>query len=173
MTWKRYFVLAFALLPASGCSPTSLAKRGYTELKGASGKVVPVREASAGFYGSVGELRIGTVVNTIMPVCPTGVHACIMSALREHAASATEKLSGNKVCTADVEIIYYQPPGGVMALIGKGAILLGRARLLDENRQMQADLLIGVFSRAMRTTDNEMADTFGDTLSGHVVEEGD
>ena len=166
-----------ALLPAlslgGGCSPLSMAKRGLTELKGASGKVMPIQEASQAFYRSTGALKIGSVVNTIGPVCPASMHVLIDGELKRQAAEAAEDLPGTEVCTAEVEITYNQPPKGVQALIGKGAILLGRARLFDEQRAMRADLLIGVFSRAVRTTESEMAAVFGKTLADHVVEQAD
>jgi len=170
---RRYSVFILIVPLGSACSPMSMAKRGFTELKGASGKVVPIREAAPAFYQSLGSLRIESVSNTIDPVCPASMRELITSALHSAAAGATENLSGTGVCTADVEITYHQPPKGVQALIGKGAILIGRARLLDEHRDTQADLLIGVFSRAMRTTESEMADTFGKTLADHVVGRSD
>ena len=174
MVALRYYL---ALLPAlslgGGCSPLSMAKRGLTELKGASGKVMPIQEASQAFYRSTGVLKIGAVVNTIGPVCPPRMCALIEGELKRQAAEATEGLPGTDVCTADVEIRYNQPPRGVQALIGKGTILLGRARLFDERREIRADLLIGVFSRAVRTTASEMAATFGKTLADHMVEQAD
>ena len=147
----------------------SMAKRGYTELKGASGKVRPIRDAAPAFYQSLGQLQVGSVTNTIAPVCPESMRALIASTLQDCAADATEDLSGASTCTVDVDITYYQPPKGVQALIGKGAILIGRARLLDAPGETQADLLVGVFSRAVRTTESEMADSFGRTLAKHVV----
>ena len=170
MTLKCSFILALALSVGGGCSPIGMAKRGLTELKGASGKVVPVREARPAFYQSLGTLRIGSVSNTIAPVCPPRMHALVETALKGRAAATAEDLVGSRTCTAEVEIIYHQPPGGVTALVGKGALLLGRARLLDEQQELQADLLIGVFSSAVRTTEDEMATTFAKTLTDHVVE---
>jgi hypothetical protein len=169
---RRCSIPVLLLLLSGGCSPFSVAKRGLTEVRGASGKVVPIREASPAFYRSIGRLEIGSVSNTIGPVCPPSMYALAGTALKESAAQASEKLPGAGVCTAEVDIMYHQPPGGIRALIGKGAVLLGRARLLDEHRETQADLLIGVFSEAMRTTEGELAGEFGKALAEHVRKGG-
>lgn len=173
MTLKRCSVFVLMLSLGGGCSPMSMAKRGFTELKGASGKVVPVRDANHEFYRSIGTLKIGSVTNSIKPVCPLRMQSLITAALKTEAVDATNDLSGTRICTAEVEITYNQPPKGVQALIGKGAILLGRARLFDERQEMHADLLIGVFSKAMRTTEEEMATAFGRTLADHVIKRSD
>ena len=164
-------LMVVVLCFGGGCSPMSMAKRGYTELKGASGKVVPVRQASPGFYRSIGSLNVTEVSNSIGPVCPASAHALISAATKTHAAAAGERLSGGEACTAEVSITYFQPPRGVGVLIGKGAILLGRTRLIDPQQQTRADLIVGVFSKAVRTTDEEMAEVFGRTLAEYVVKQ--
>jgi hypothetical protein len=171
-TLVRWIGLGSLVLWAGGCSPLSMAKHGLTEVRGASGKVVPVREATLAYYRSVGKLEIGTVTNTIAPVCPSSVQALTVAALREQAAKAKEKLPGSGVCTAEADITFYQPPGGVSALVGKGAILLGRAKLYDEQHQLQADLLVGVFSEAVTTGEDQLTAAFGKTLIEHVSKAG-
>ncbi len=172
ITLGRGIGLGVLLLAAGGCSPLSVAKQGFTEVRGASGKIVPVREATAAYYQSVGKLEIGTVTNSIAPVCPSSMQALTVAALREQAAKAQEKLPGSTVCTAEADITFYQPPGGVSALVGKGAILLGRAKLYDDKHELQADLLIGVFSEAVTTGEDQLAAAFGKTLAEHVSKAG-
>ena len=63
-------VCVAGVLVCSGCSPIGMAKQGLTELVGATGKVVPVRDVSPSFAASLGSVQMGTVSNSIAPVCP-------------------------------------------------------------------------------------------------------
>ena len=165
-------VLLFVVAASSwGC--TTVAKRGLTELRGAHGKVVPVRDAAPGFYAGLAGIEIGEVSNTIAPVCPAAMQDLIASALQSAAVQAGEELDGTAPCKVNVDIAFYQEPGGAMAVVGKGALLLGRAAVLDEQSNQAADLLIVVSSKAMRTTSQEMADVFAKLLIGHIRGQGD
>ena len=157
-----------------GCSPLGMAKRGLKELRGAHGKVVPVRDAAASFYAGLSGIDVGEVTNSIHPVCSAEMHSMIETALRAEAAGAASELQGSGgACTVDLDVSFHKPPGGALALLGKGALLIGRANVRDNQNESQADLLVVVSSEAMRTGRQEMADVFAQTLIGHLCSGGD
>lgn len=157
---------------ATGC--TTVAKRGLRELRGAHGKAVPVRDASADFYASLSSINIGEVTNSILPVCPAEMHAMVEQALRAGAEDASADLEGSgQSCTVNLDLTFNKAPGGAMALVGKGALLIGRADVREAQAESQADLLVVVSSQAVRTKEQEMADTFARTLIGYLCEAGD
>lgn len=155
-----------------GCSPFGMAKRGFTELRGAHGDVCAVTAAPPGFHEGLSGINIGEVGNTIEPICSPEMHRRIEAALRREAAKASEEMDGeNGPCTVDVDIVFNKEPGGAMALVGKGAVLIGRAAVRGPDGTPVADLLIRVASKAVRTTADEMADEFAQTLVARVRQE--
>ena len=144
-----------------GCNPVSMAKHGFTELRGAHGKIYAVREAPAGFYQSLGGVTIGRVSNNIAPVCSPMMHRTIQSALQHHAREASAEMAGGgPPCTVEVDITFNKEPGGVLALVGKGALLIGRVGVLDPKANRVADLIVVVASEAVRSTPDEVAGEF-------------
>ena len=170
-----FCTLAGVMIPsACGCSPLSLATGGFKEVRGAHGKVVPVRDAPEVFYASLSSINIGEVTNTILPVCPAEMHAMVEQALRAGAEGASADLEGSgQSCTVNLDLTFNKAPGGAMALVGKGALLIGRADVRDAQAESQADLLVVVSSQAVRTKEQEMADAFAGTLIGYLREAGD
>jgi hypothetical protein len=157
-----------------GCNPVSMAKHGFTELRGAHGQVYAVREAPAGFYQSLGGVTSGRVSNTIAPVCSPAMHRTIQGALQHQAREASAEMAGGgRACTVEVDITFNKEPGGVMALIGKGALLIGRVGVLDQKADKVADLIVVVVSEAVRSTPEEVAEEFASQLIGHIKRGGD
>jgi len=156
------------LLSASACNPVSMATRGLTEIRGAHGRVVPVREAADGAYRRLGGVELGRVANSIAPVCPSAVQRELESSLIEKSAQASADLAGDDTCTVEVDITFYQKPGGALAVVGQGALLVGRANLSSRQGGSFADLLVVVFSEAIRTTPAEVAEEFAELLVGHI-----
>ena len=155
-----------------GCSPLGMAKRGLTELRGAHGDVCAVTAAPPGFYEGLSGISIGEVRNTIEPICSSEMHRRIEAALRRKAAEASEEMDGeSEPCLVDVDIVFNKEPGGAMALVGKGAVLIGRATVRGPDATPVADLLVRVASKAVRTTADEMADEFAETLVARVRKE--
>ena len=162
-------VLLLAVSTQYGCSPIGMAKRGLTELRGAHGCVYAITEAPAGFFGRLSGVRIGQVSNTIEPLCPPAMQRALAVALRSQAARASDDMEGDGgTCTVDVDITFNKKPGGVVALIGKGALLIGRAGVHDGNAGQVADLIVVVASKAVRTTSDEMVDEFASALIGYI-----
>ncbi len=158
----------------AGCSPLSLAKHGFAELRGAHGKIYAVSDAPAAFYEGLSGINIDEVRNTIEPVCSHQFAQMIEIALREEAAEASEDLVGaGGPCTVKVDISFNKEAGGATALIGKGALLIGRAAVLDTDAKQTADLLVVVASSAVRTGDQEVADEFAKTLVGYLRKKTD
>ena len=154
-----------------GCGMFGMAKHGLTELRGAHGTVYAVTAAPSEFHESLSGIKIGKVRNTIEPVCPPDMRRIIEIALRDRAAEASAELEGSGgICTVDVDITFNKEPGGVLALIGKGALLIGRATVYGSDTRQVADLLVVVASKAMRTTADEMAEEFADTLIERIRE---
>ena len=155
-----------------GCSPFGMAKRGFTELRGAHGDVCAVTAAPPGFYEGLSGISIGEVRNTIEPICSPEMHRRIEAALRRKAAEASDEMDGeSEPCLVDVDIVFNKEPGGAMALVGKGAVLIGRATVRGPDATPVADLLVRVASKAVRTTAEDMADEFAETLVARVRKE--
>jgi hypothetical protein len=154
----------------TGCSPLSLAKGGFTELRGAQGTVHAIAEPPAGFAAGLSGIEIGKVTNTIAPVCSEQMRQLVEIALRNRAAGASQEMTGTGVCTVDVDLTFNKEPGGVMALVGKGAMLIGRVVVRDAQGRQAADLIVVTASEAMRTTAREVAEEFADTVVKRVRE---
>lgn len=164
---SRIALLSFIGPACLGCSPMGMASRGITEIRGAHGSVFPIVEAPQAFYDTLGRIEVGRVDNSIGPVCPPPAHQAIEAALRTFASSAVQDLKGSDACRVDVDITFNKRPGGVTALIGKDALLIGRAAVHDRNDQQVADLLVLITSGAVFTTTDEMAQEFAKILLGH------
>ncbi|UCG17220.1 MAG: hypothetical protein JSV19_04155 [Phycisphaerales bacterium] len=165
---KRVVVLGFfVLFSCSGCF--TLAKRGLTEAQGASGKIIPVKECSASFYASLGGVKVRDMTNGIAPLCSPGMFMRIKTAVVGKASEVSQQLTGSDHAVLDVDVTFYKEPGGVLAVAGKSGLLIGRAIVTDDAGQQRGDLLIAVASEAVRTSETEMAETFGETLIGHIV----
>ncbi len=162
---RQLSLLALLLAVLSTHSGCSVAKRGFTELRGAHGDTYAVRDARPEFYGKLSGITVGRVSNSIAPVCPASMRAAVENALRDRAAQASEAMTGDGgACTLDVDITFNKEPGGVMALAGRGALLIGRATVRGAGAGQAADLIVVVASKAMRTSSTEMAEVFADTL---------
>ena len=169
-----FALAAAALVGQVGCSPIGAARRAFTELRGARGKVFTIAAAPDEFHQGLSGIRIGRVSNTIEPVCRSETKQAIEAALTTVAEEMSAELDGEKGdCTVDVDINFYKGPGGVGALIGKGALLVGRARVHDRNPEQVADFIVVVASEAVRTTEEELAGVFARVLLEHVRDPGD
>jgi hypothetical protein len=164
-------VCVVGVLLCAGCSPFGMAKRGLTELRGATGKAVPIRDVSPSFAASLGSIQMGTVSNSIAPVCPPGMFTLLRGALERQTQAVSTDLSGSRSAVIDLDVSFYNPPGGALAVAGKAGLLIGRAKVKDDAGQEQGDVLIGVSSEAVRTTREEMADVFGQTLVGYLKDQ--
>jgi hypothetical protein len=165
---KRVVVLGvLVLFSCSGCF--TIAKRGLTEARGASGKIIPVKECSAPFYASLGGVKVREMTNGIAPVCSPGMFLKIKTAVLAKAGKVSQELTGGNPAVLDVDVTFYKAPGGLLAVAGKSGLLIGRAIITDDAGQQHGDLLIAVASEAVRTSETEMAEAFGETLIGHLV----
>ena len=140
----------------SGC--TTVAKQVLSEIPGAHGDVVAVRGAPHAFYAGLSEVTVGRVTNTIAPARPPQMHGMIEQALRQRATETSVEMHG---------------PGGALALLGNGGLLIERARVLDGQAQHVTDLLVVVSSKATRTRAKEAAETFTQLTLKHLTENGD
>jgi len=157
----------------AGCSPFGLAKRGLAEIQGAQGKVFSLSEDDTAFYANMSGIRIGGVTNTIAPLCEPEMQQAVEKALGYFSEEASLGMSGSGgECTIAVDITFNAEPGGVVALIGKGALLIGRVAILDADSQQVADLIVMVSSEAVRTTSDEMAEEFAKTLIEYIGSAG-
>lgn len=164
-------VCVVGVLVCAGCSPFGMAKRGLTELRGATGKAVPIRDVNPSFAASLGSIQMGTVSNSIAPVCPPGMFSLVRSMLEEQTRAVSTELNGDRSAVIDLDVSFYNRPGGALAVVGKSGLLIGRARVRDDAGREQGDVLIGVSSEAVRTTREEMADVFGRTLVGYLKDQ--
>jgi len=167
---RLVLVSVSCVLVCGGCSPLSLARRGLTEFRGASGEVVPIRECSRGFCQSVGTIEPGGLTNSIAPVCPATMVSKLHASMVEEARQVSDRLSGSDRALVDVDVTYYHAPGGVMSVVGKAGLLIGRARVTDGDGTPQGDLLVTVSSEAVRTGQTEMADVLARTLCQYIAD---
>jgi len=159
-----------ALQLGSGCSSVGLAVGGFKEMRGARGEIAQIREAPSSFYSSLSRIEVGQVTNSTGPICPEEMMQQVEEALRMQASETSAELNGSGAsCTTDVEITGYKRPRGALALAGKEAMLMGRAKIRDSSDAVVADLQVMVFSRAMRTNQEELAGKFAKTLMDHLA----
>jgi len=147
-----------------------MAKRGWKELRGASGDVVAIRDCSTAFCRSVGTIEAGQVNNPIAPVCTSRMVSKLQTALGEESVEASGELGGSERAVVDVHVTYYNPPEGVLAVVGKSGLLIVRAQVSDGGGSQQGDLLVAVATEAVRSGETDMAKECAKTICKYIVD---
>ena len=161
--------LAVLILTAGGCSPTSIAKRGFKELKGASAKVFEVRPPRMADLQAYKSVRLGQAQNEIQQLCPPGM----FSGMKTYVPAALTEIKdvfpgGEPALTVDVHIQYAQTGGGLKAALGSDQYLISRVFLRGQDTSPVGELVLVAHSEAMRTSELDMAKAAADGLADYL-----
>jgi hypothetical protein len=151
-------LLAVLILAAGGCNPTSIAKQGFKELKGASGKVLPIQRPTGSDLQTYKSVRLNQVTNEIGRLCPPTLLSALKVAIPQALSEiADEYPGGEPVLSIDIAVQYAQTGGGIGAALGKDQYLISRVYLRDPDTNPVGQLVLVAHSEAMRTTEQDLA----------------
>ena len=162
-------LVAVLIVAGGGCSPTSIAKRGFKELKGASAKVQEIRAPRAADLQMYKSVRLGQVTNEIHRLCPPGM----FTGLKTYLPAALTEIKdvypgGEPVLTLDLHIHYAQKGGGLKAAIGSDQYLISRVYLRGPDTNPVGELILIAHSEAMRTSEGDMAKAAATKLARYL-----
>jgi len=160
-------VMTFGLLTCGvGCSPTSLAKRGLKEVKGASSKSEVVPGTTGGGLSRFGGVKIARPQTDLGGLVDSRFRSALTSELQGALTRGKKPVfpGGTPVLAIEPEITWYHKAGALGGIMGSDSFAVGLFWLKADGADI-GRVQVVTKSGAMRTGPEDMAKSMAGELA--------
>lgn len=156
------------LICCSGC--TTLAKRGFTEFRGAKGEVAVISDIPSHELLQYGSVQVEQIRSDVGHLVPPEFLGLLRSELQAELSTLYGLKAGGPPLQLRGQVIYYQSGGsGIGSLLGDEKMAIVHLWLLTPDGQEKAEFLAVANSEALRVGEKELADRVADGVQEYLA----